>query len=105
VNPPSVFDHTALLALFAGHPEAFTLWEEADRRETPLVMPAVAVAEANSKLGADHNAWTALLYPEHVMIAPLDSAQAIDVGLVSGATRAFTDGRVGPSTSPPGCAR
>jgi hypothetical protein len=84
VNPPSVFDHTALLALFGGHPEAFALWEEADSSETPLVMPAVAVAEANSILGADHDAWTALLYPRHVTVAPLDSAQAIDVGLVSG---------------------
>jgi hypothetical protein len=25
VNPPSVFDHTALVALFDGHPEVFSL--------------------------------------------------------------------------------
>lgn len=38
-------------------------------------MPAVAVAEANHLIGADHNAWTALLYPADVTIAPLDSGR------------------------------
>lgn len=80
MNPPSVFDHTALLALFDAHPDTLGLWHEADRGETPLVMPAVAVAEANHILGASHNAWTALLYPEHVNVLPLDSSQAIDTG-------------------------
>ena len=84
MNPPSIFDHTALIALFDAHPEAFALWEEADRGETPLVMPAVAVAEANHLIGADHNAWAALLFPAAVTVAPLDSAQAIDTGLQSG---------------------
>ncbi len=80
MNPPSVFDHTGLVALFEGHREAFRLWQEAERSETPLVMPAVAVAEANHLIGADHNAWSALLYPADVTVAPLDSSQAIDIG-------------------------
>jgi len=80
VNPPSIFDHTALVALFNAHPDAFSLWEEADQGETPLVMPAAAVAEANHLIGADHDAWSALLYPADVTVAPLDSAQAIDTG-------------------------
>ena len=84
VTPPSVFDHTALVALFNGHRQAFALWELADQGEAPLVMPAVAVAEANHLIGADHNAWTALLYPVDVTLAPLDSSQAIDVGPRSG---------------------
>jgi hypothetical protein len=84
VNPPSVFDHTALVALFNGHPEAFALWEEADRGETQMVMPAVAVAEANHLIGTDHNAWTALLFPADVTVAPLDSSQAIDIGACPG---------------------
>jgi hypothetical protein len=80
VNPASVFDHTALVALFNGHPEAFALWEEAGRGETPLMMPAVAVAEANNLIGASHDAWAALLYRADVAVAPLDSSQAIDIG-------------------------
>jgi len=80
VNPPSVFDHTALIALFDAHPQVLGLWHEADRGETPLVMPAVAVAEANHVLGASHDAWSVLLYPADVSVAPLDSSQAIDTG-------------------------
>src|SRR5262245_36197001 len=56
-----------------------------DRGETPLVMPAVAVAEANHLIGADHNAWSALLYPADVTVVPLDSSQAtLDIGLRPG---------------------
>jgi hypothetical protein len=40
-------------------------------------MPAVALAEANTLIGASRGAWTTLLYPAHVAVAPLDSSQAI----------------------------
>ena len=56
------------------------MWERTDRGEALLVMPAVAVAEANHLIGADHNGWSALLYPADVTVAPLDSSQAIDIG-------------------------
>jgi hypothetical protein len=60
------------------------LWHEADRGETPLVMPAAAMAEANHLIGAGHNAWSALLYPMDVNVVPLDSSQAIDTGHQTG---------------------
>lgn len=78
MNPPWVFDHTALVALFDARDAALGLWYEADRGETPLVMPAVAVAEASHLIGADHNAWMALLFPADVVVTPLDSSHAID---------------------------
>ena len=84
MSRPRVFDHTALLALFKGREDAFAMWEDADRGETPLIMPAVALAEANALIGASHDSWTALLYPADVNVAPLDSSQAIDIGLRSG---------------------
>src|SRR2546423_11264687 len=85
VNPPSVFDHTALVALFDAHPKALDLWRLADQGVTQLVMPAAAVAEANHLIGATHNAWSALLFPADVTVAPLDSAQAVDTGRRAGA--------------------
>ncbi len=77
---PLVLDHTALVALFEGNAEVFGLWREADQAHRSLVLPAVAVAEANHLIGAAHNAWSALLYPADVTVAPLDSSQAIDIG-------------------------
>jgi hypothetical protein len=84
VTPASVFDHTALVALFDAHAALVTLWQEADRGDGHLVLPAAAVAEANHTLGASHDAWSALLYPPDVTVAPLDSAQAIDSGTQPG---------------------
>jgi len=78
--PPLVLDHTALVALFEGNTEAYGLWLRADQAERTLILPAAAVAEANHLIGADHNAWSALLYPADVTVAPLDSSQAIDIG-------------------------
>jgi len=80
VNQPWVFDHTALVALFDGRETALGLWYEADRGERSVVMPAVAVAEANHMIGANHDAWTALLFPPDVVVTPLDSLHAIDSG-------------------------
>jgi hypothetical protein len=71
MNPASVFDHTALIALFNADPSLLSLWQEADRGERPLVMPAAAVAEANHALGASHNAWSVLLYPAQPLAGTL----------------------------------
>ena len=75
-----MFDHTMLVDLFAGHTGIFDLWRRVERGERALVLPAAAVAEANHLIGADHNAWTPVLYPAGVSVAPLGSAQAIDTG-------------------------
>jgi hypothetical protein len=85
IPQPLVLDHTALVALFEGSTDAFGLWSEADRAERLVVMPAAAIAEANHLIGADHNAWSALLFPADVTVAPLDSSQAIDIGPFPGA--------------------
>jgi hypothetical protein len=73
------------VALFDAHELVLGLWHQADRGERTVVMPAAAVAEANHVIGADHNAWTALLFPPDVTVAPLDSSQAIDTGHLPGA--------------------
>jgi hypothetical protein len=75
-----VLDHTALIALFNGNTRIFQLWLDAEQGKRALILPAAAVAEANHLIGADHNAWSALLYPADVTVAPLDSSQAIDIG-------------------------
>jgi hypothetical protein len=83
-----VVDHTALMALFSAHREVMALWELADQGEAMLVMPAAAVAEASHHVGADDNAWRALLHPANVQIAPLDGAAAIGSSAIAGSLAA-----------------
>jgi hypothetical protein len=58
-----VFDHTAIIALFQGSTPAFRVWQAAEDDKLTLILPAVAVAEANGVIGADSNAWRAILDP------------------------------------------
>ena len=79
-----VFDHTAITALFRGNTTAFEIWLAADAGELTLIFPAVAVAEANTIIGGDSNAWRAILDPGQVVVTPLDESTAIDVGTTVG---------------------
>jgi hypothetical protein len=75
-----VFDHTAIIALFRGSRPAFHLWQLADSDQLTLIMPAVAVAEANHVIGGNSDTWRAILDPGRVIVTPLDESTAIDVG-------------------------
>jgi hypothetical protein len=79
-----VFDHTAIIALFQGSTPAFRVWEAAESDKLTLILPAVAVAEANGVIGADSNAWRAILDPGRVIVTPLDESTAIEVGKAPG---------------------
>ncbi len=84
-SPPRILDHTALIALFAAGDDEFifALWARADRRETTLVFPAAAVAEASHQLGLDDDAWESLLLAQ-VTITGLGQAAAIGSALLAG---------------------
>ena len=79
-----VFDHTAIIALFRGNEEAFRLWRMADLEKLTLIMPAVAVADANAVLGATADAWRPILDPGQVIVTSLDESTAIDIGTAVG---------------------
>lgn len=76
-----VFDSSAFIDLFKVQKTAFTYWHRADRGAIRLVFPATAIAEANISLRATYDAWSALLWPETINVAPLDTSAAIEVGL------------------------
>jgi hypothetical protein len=78
VSEARILDHTAIIALFQGNDQAFRLWQQADAGEFTLVMPAVAVAEANNVIGATSDAWRPLLDATRVEVTPLDQSTAID---------------------------
>ncbi len=83
MNEVHVFDGSALIALFRGNDEAFRLWRECDDRITQVVLPAAAVADANTYLQAGMNAWNAILYSP-VTCVDLSVAIAIDTGSMPG---------------------
>jgi hypothetical protein len=76
-----VFDSSAFIDLFEVKKTAFTYWRRADRGVIRLVFPATAMAEANVALRATYDAWFALLWPETINVAPLDTSAAIEIGL------------------------
>jgi predicted nucleic acid-binding protein len=55
-----VFDASALVALFNGHPEAFRLVQRADSGDQTVLFPAAAIAEAGARLRARPSAWEVL---------------------------------------------
>jgi hypothetical protein len=75
-----VFDHTAITALFRGDMRAFEFWEAADAGQLTLILPAVAVVEANATIGGDSDTWRAILDAGHVVVTPLDESTAIELG-------------------------
>lgn len=79
-----VYDSTALLALFRTHVRAFDYWQLADAGEVGLIFPAAAVAEANRYLQETWNAWSVLVWPERVEVAPLDSTAAVELATLPG---------------------
>ena len=81
---PWVFDHTALIALFAAHQRAYDLWLLADSGAEPLIFPAAAVAEASHQLGTGDNAWRVLLMAPSVQVSALDESAAISTGRDAG---------------------
>lgn len=79
-----VFDHTAITALFRGNTHAFEIWQDADNDELTLILPAIAVAEANTLIGGNSDTWRAILHPGRVIVTPLDESTAIDLGTTVG---------------------
>jgi fructose-1,6-bisphosphatase len=45
-----------------------------------LILPAVAVAEANTVIGGNSDTWRAILDRGCVIVTPLDESTAIDLG-------------------------
>jgi hypothetical protein len=76
-----VFDSSAFMDLFEVKRTAFTYWRRADHGAIRLIFPATAIAEANIALRASYDAWSALLWPETINVAPLDTSAAIETGL------------------------
>ncbi|MGX6604412.1 hypothetical protein ACWKSP_20075 [Micromonosporaceae bacterium Da 78-11] len=79
-----MLDASAMAALFDGHKELYRLLQDADAGRCRLYLPAVAVAEAESLLGAGHPSWALLVLANGVETIPLDPHKAIELGGMPG---------------------
>ena len=80
VYPPRVLDASALLTLFDGNPAVMRLLDDAELGEVFLLMPAVAIAEAESVIRAGVRLWEPFLLFPGVRALELTEHTAIESG-------------------------
>jgi hypothetical protein len=79
-----ILDASALKALFDGNEELFAMLRAADEGDLTLVLPTVAVAEAETTLFAGMLGWRPFLLTNNVEVVVLDMGAALDVGATTG---------------------
>jgi hypothetical protein len=62
VTTNAVLDASVLTALFDGHDLPFQLLQESEKGASRLILPAVAVAEAETSRRAGYNGWSLLFF-------------------------------------------
>jgi hypothetical protein len=75
-----VLDPTAIVALFGGNSLINRLVNAAERGQAALIMPATAVADAESEVRAGTSGWEAVLLTGGVSVLPLSQHTAIEIG-------------------------
>jgi hypothetical protein len=78
---PIVFDDSALIALFGGHPYVSDVYAQCEITRRPALFPATAILSANGHLVASHDAWSAVLMSRSVVVLDLTAAVAVAAGL------------------------
>ena len=84
-RPPRILDASALVALFAGHPEVSHLLDLAEQGWVNLLLPTTAIADAEHELGAGPHGWEPILLTGGVRSLPLAEHTAIEIGPWPGA--------------------
>jgi hypothetical protein len=84
VTTNAVLDASVLTALFDGHDLLFQLLQESEKGASRLILPAVAVAEAETSLRAGYNGWSLLFFSPGVEVVGLDQSTAVALGNLDG---------------------
>jgi hypothetical protein len=82
-HSPRILDASALIALFNGHPDLLRLLRDAGDGGAFLLLPTVAVAEAESALHAGASLWTPFLMFHGVSSLDLTVHTAIEAAAVA----------------------
>ncbi|GAA0493471.1 hypothetical protein Ade02nite_21570 [Paractinoplanes deccanensis] len=82
-RPPRILDASAVVELFAGHPEAMKMLENAEAGEGTLVMPALPVAEAQAAMRHPEKVWRHIFGRSGITEQALTWHGAIEAGLIA----------------------
>ncbi|WP_430786935.1 hypothetical protein [Actinoplanes sp. G11-F43] len=82
-RPPRILDASAVVALFAGHPDVMMMLQEAEAGRMTLTLPSMAVAEAQAVLRAAPSMWHHIFAYPGIHEQPLTWNGAIDAGLIA----------------------
>jgi hypothetical protein len=79
-HPPRILDASALVTLFDGNPIMLDMLDEAEAGNVVLLMPPLAMAQAETKLRAGLRLWEPLLLFRGVHSMDLTEHVAIEIG-------------------------
>jgi len=80
---PRVLDSSALVVLFSGHPLLMRLLDDAEDGNVVLLVPTLAIAEAETGLGAGMRMWEHILAFRGLRALELTEHTAIEAGRVA----------------------
>lgn len=105
---PRVFDASALIDWHCGNPVLAAIADQAEAGWFQLILPATAVADAESELRYGWNVWAVVFDAPGIQTMPLGEHTAVEIGVWSGplsarhAAYAAADGRGVVVTRNPG---
>lgn len=80
---PRVLDASALVLLFSGHPLLMRMLDDAEDGNVVLLVPTLAIAEAETALGAGMRMWEHILAFRGLRALDLTEHTAIEAGRVA----------------------
>ena len=86
IYTPRILDASALVELFAGHPDLMGLLDDAEAGQVVVLVPTLAIAEAQVVLDAAPRLWDHILGLRGLRSMELTESGAVEVGRLA-ATR------------------
>ncbi|MEU8663860.1 PIN domain-containing protein [Actinoplanes philippinensis] len=77
---PHILDASALVELFSGHPRLMRLLDDADAGDRFVIVPTLAIAEAQAVLNARQSHWDRILGVRSLLTIDLSPHVAVEIG-------------------------
>ncbi|MEU4155447.1 hypothetical protein [Actinoplanes sp. NPDC026670] len=84
LSRPRVLDASALVEVFSGHPEMMALLDTAAAGDVLLIVPTLAIAEAQTALDVTSSLWDHILGFPGIRTLDLSQHVAVEVGRLAG---------------------
>jgi hypothetical protein len=80
---PHILDASALVQLFSGHQTLMRLFDDADAGDRFVIVPTLAIAEAQAVLGAKPSHWDRILGVRSLLTIDLSPHVAVEIGRIA----------------------